>query len=358
MKSIGDTLKEARESKGLTIPQISLDLNISREYLIALEEEQFDNFPAETYLLGFLRNYSEYLGLDVDKNVTLYKNYRISEEPTPLEELVGQQKTVSAIPMRLILIILVLGLLGAGGWYAFQFFFNSVSSAETVAETPEPADFSLDLSSVEWQIHSGDRILVPYKDGELIMNVVLEDNRCRIEISDLPNEDILLFPGDEKTLPGGEGIPVVRMKLIALDGNGALLQVERTDIVAPEEEAGQVDDLIPASTSVGQEAEKILLSGLDEPENFTLNAQFNSYSLFRYKADGGNDVEKYYRDGDRFRLDVDRVLMIWASSAGSVSLSVSGVTIAPGKSGEVLVKLIQWVKNDDGKYDLVLFPVQ
>ena len=63
MKSIGETLREAREQKGATVKQISQDINISKEYLSALEEETFDIFPAETYLLGFLRNYSEYLGL-------------------------------------------------------------------------------------------------------------------------------------------------------------------------------------------------------------------------------------------------------------------------------------------------------
>lgn len=357
MKSIGETLKEAREAKGTTIHQISLDLNISREYLVALEEENFDIFPAETYLLGFLRNYSDYLGLDVDKNISLYRNYKISEEPAPLEELVGTQKT-TVIPVRLILIVLGICVLAGVGWYAFQVLSPRFAASETPVEVYKAVDYSLDLNSAEWQMRTGDRILVPYGDGELVMNLLVEENRCRIKISDLADEDIVLFPGDEKILPGGGGIPVLSLKLFGLDENGAVLQVNRTDVITEQASADDVADTVPSGVNVAEDAEKVLLTDVEDPESFTLSAQFNSYCLFRYQADGEELVEKYYRDGDRIRLDVDRQLMVWASSAGSVSLSVSGVSIAPGKSGEVLVKLIQWVKNDDGKYSLVLFPVQ
>ena len=70
--------------------------------------------------------------------------------------------------------------------------------------------------------------------------------------------------------------------------------------------------------SIKEDAEKTILAGLNKPEDFTLNAQFSSYCLFRYQADGADYVEKYYREGDRIRLDVEKQLMIWGSSAGAV----------------------------------------
>ena len=75
MKSIGEHLKTAREEKGFSFDQVVHDTNISREYIHALEEDNFDFFPAEAYLIGFLRNYSEYLGLDPSKMVGIYKNF-------------------------------------------------------------------------------------------------------------------------------------------------------------------------------------------------------------------------------------------------------------------------------------------
>ena len=87
MEAIGEILKNAREARKLTIKEISKETNISSNYLNALEEEDFDRLPGETYVVGFLRNYAEFLKLDVDEIVNCYKGYKIGESATPLEEL-------------------------------------------------------------------------------------------------------------------------------------------------------------------------------------------------------------------------------------------------------------------------------
>lgn len=64
MASIGEQLKSARESKGVTLEEASRSLKISKKYLEALEGDNFSVFPANIYARGFLKNYSTYLGLD------------------------------------------------------------------------------------------------------------------------------------------------------------------------------------------------------------------------------------------------------------------------------------------------------
>lgn len=61
---IGEQLIEAREERGLTLDSAERDTRISRRYLQALEDERFDIIPAPVYARGFLRSYSQYLGLD------------------------------------------------------------------------------------------------------------------------------------------------------------------------------------------------------------------------------------------------------------------------------------------------------
>jgi transcriptional regulator with XRE-family HTH domain len=87
VEAIGEMLKNAREARKLSIKEISKETNISSNYLTALEEEDFDKLPGETYVVGFLKNYAEYLKLDVDEIVNCYKGYKIGESATPLEEL-------------------------------------------------------------------------------------------------------------------------------------------------------------------------------------------------------------------------------------------------------------------------------
>ena len=50
--------------RGVDFAQAELATKIRGKYLRALEEEQFDVLPAQTYVKGFLRTYAEYLGLD------------------------------------------------------------------------------------------------------------------------------------------------------------------------------------------------------------------------------------------------------------------------------------------------------
>src|SRR5438128_8091647 len=64
MFEIGSSLREARLRQTLDFPEIEQSTKIRGKYLRALEEEQFDLLPAQTYVKGFLRTYAEYLGLD------------------------------------------------------------------------------------------------------------------------------------------------------------------------------------------------------------------------------------------------------------------------------------------------------
>jgi cytoskeleton protein RodZ len=69
---IGNSLREARERQGLAYPEIELATKIRAKYIRALEEEDFTSIPGDAYIRGFLRTYSEYLGLDGDVYVDEY----------------------------------------------------------------------------------------------------------------------------------------------------------------------------------------------------------------------------------------------------------------------------------------------
>lgn len=64
MAGIGESLRNARVVRGLTIEQAAQDTRISARFLEALESEQFDALPAPVYVRGFLRSYANYLRLD------------------------------------------------------------------------------------------------------------------------------------------------------------------------------------------------------------------------------------------------------------------------------------------------------
>ena len=83
MFEIGNSLREARERRGLDFAQAEAATKVRGKYLRALEDEQFALLPAQTYVKGFLRTYAEYLGLDGQLYVDEF-NSRFTREEEPL----------------------------------------------------------------------------------------------------------------------------------------------------------------------------------------------------------------------------------------------------------------------------------
>ena len=94
MFEIGNSLREARLRQNLELTEAELATKIRGKYLRALEDEQFDLLPAETYVKGFLRTYAEWLGLDGQLYVDEYNSrYVTGEDETPYRPRRGGTRT-------------------------------------------------------------------------------------------------------------------------------------------------------------------------------------------------------------------------------------------------------------------------
>ncbi|MFI3258153.1 MAG: helix-turn-helix domain-containing protein, partial [Spirochaetales bacterium] len=96
MESFGTILRNTREEKKLSVETVSRDTTISRNYIEALEDENLSVLPGNTYALGFLRNYSTYLGLDSAYLVKLF-NAKILQETAAPESLLHPKKNYTKI---------------------------------------------------------------------------------------------------------------------------------------------------------------------------------------------------------------------------------------------------------------------
>ena len=80
MFEIGNSLREARLRQGLEFADVERATKIRPKYLRALEHEQFESLPAQTYVKGFLRTYAEFLGLDGQLYVDEYNSRYVTGE--------------------------------------------------------------------------------------------------------------------------------------------------------------------------------------------------------------------------------------------------------------------------------------
>ncbi len=100
MSPLGETLRRARLSKGITIEDAERVTRIPRKYLEALEVENYGILPAPVYARGFLRSYAGYLGLDPGELLPFFPVGHV-EEPK-LENLPEVRQTSSYNPSSLI----------------------------------------------------------------------------------------------------------------------------------------------------------------------------------------------------------------------------------------------------------------
>ena len=116
-RSVGATLRDARERRGWSVADIAQQLRIRPAVLEAMESGRFEKLPNGAYALGFVRSYADFLGLDRDEIAQ-----RVKAEAAALSARteLGFPKplTESRMPSGVVLIVsLVLAVGGYGLWY-------------------------------------------------------------------------------------------------------------------------------------------------------------------------------------------------------------------------------------------------
>jgi len=134
--TVGAMLRAAREERELSIEQISGELRIEPQFLIALEEDSFDGFPAPVFTKGYIKQYGQRVGLDYgDLLAEYYRQVEVRDLPMlasrPIR-LRDEQQIAQWIVVGVILSVLVVGFL----WY--------LSSDAPPVEVISPVEESVD----------------------------------------------------------------------------------------------------------------------------------------------------------------------------------------------------------------------
>src|SRR3712207_4357617 len=81
MSELGERLREARESQGISLSQAAVETRILQRYLVALEDGDYQHLPGDVYARGFIRIYADALGAQADELIELYRRERGMSEP-------------------------------------------------------------------------------------------------------------------------------------------------------------------------------------------------------------------------------------------------------------------------------------
>jgi len=144
---LGQLLLEAREEKALSIAEVEQDTKIRGVLIEALEEDDYEALPAGIYRKGLLRNYAQYLGLDLKEVMTLHGGEEEEEESQVTVAAAGFQPptgmTISSwlfidifLGILIIASVVVVGTLAYNRWFPTSPLASTTPSREGSLASP------------------------------------------------------------------------------------------------------------------------------------------------------------------------------------------------------------------------------
>ena len=360
MESYGALLRTAREEKKLTLEAVERETSISREYLENLENENTEAFHGEAYLVGFLRNYAEYLELDSKKLISLYRNMMIRESPVP-EGLIEKPKPSFVVPLIIggcCAVVLSVILFVYFGVYRKKLI--EKQQAYAISEKVQQKVYELSNQPINTRVYVGDQIVVPAKTGNVVLTVV-SDNNSKLGLS---------------TPVGVQYFELSETRELDIDGDAAIdFVLDVWEISSTEQSRGAEVYVVRKDENQTIEAADNAIIPMQQKANavyttifednraypFTLNASFRKPCVFRYEVDRKNSVENYYTNGDVVTMTANNKVRVWISNGNTLKFQVIAASqtyeLEIGKAGECIVEDIKWIRSDDGRYTLVVEPI-
>jgi cytoskeleton protein RodZ len=114
---VGDALRQRRQQLGLELGDVAASLRIRPAYLEALEQDRLHQLPAPVYVIGFLRSYADYLGLDGGEFVQRFKEASSGLTAKPDLSFSIRLGEESVPRGGALLVAMILAICGYGAWF-------------------------------------------------------------------------------------------------------------------------------------------------------------------------------------------------------------------------------------------------
>jgi cytoskeleton protein RodZ len=135
--TLGERLKEAREAKKYSIAEVAAQLRLTKEIVICLESQDWEQLNGRTYARGYFASYVKFLGLPSDEMLALFNLEYTATEPAinlkPHNEIRDERRFPWFMMGLIAIVLLVL-------WLAYQQWQNTQTALQDDAMTSEARD--------------------------------------------------------------------------------------------------------------------------------------------------------------------------------------------------------------------------
>jgi cytoskeletal protein RodZ len=417
MEALGEYLKEAREKLNLSIDKIADDTHIMKKFIEAIEIEEFTAFPGEAYLKGFLRTYSEYLGIDAEGVIRRYEKIKMIETPTPIEQLIPKPKFNFRPFIVIFVIILILAGIGVGGFFGVKAIITVI--AENQAKAPKPqkvvkkpvadkpektekaekaTDNTADTeeetvaentedNKVQKEAERKQKEKANKKDKnnkqaepEVVKEDITELTEPVTHLAKVKQNAIIKLNINEKeySMKVKQLSPTVvidyadkelyvmkdmphKLDLNADDRNDLELVLNGWDKDFADITIKTIDQTIVSTATVGTmelvgDNPEILVTR-DTPEEISLVINVTAEQFIRYKADDKDSVEDIYAAGATATVRAKSYAIVWLTNSAMASFTFprfENKVYNFNSDRRVEIRLIKWERNGEGKYELIV----
>lgn len=210
METTGEHLKRVRKTCGYSLEDVAHITKINLRYLEAIENEEFSKIPGETFLLGFLRSYARFLGINEKELISNLKERKHKDDTPPdilrPDEGIRQIKIPSRRALRIILplsagaiaLLIIIILFGSSRNTATIQSSNVIKKVDVAPETAEIKHEEISPPAAESTVPSSQPVLLKVSARELAW--------IQVKLNKDEVKEVLLKPGESAMWQGEDKI--------------------------------------------------------------------------------------------------------------------------------------------------------
>ena len=200
-ESLGKYLRKERETRKISLKEVSKKIKVREQFLKAVEEDRHDLLPSPTYVKGFLAAYGKYIGLDPNEIILRYENLLKGEPVIPLEVSPEKKSLWDRKDQWGIVGVIVIGFVVI----YFLFFQPSQPSFEPVSPKPQVKETPPTKPSPS----IAEKPSLPEEKLISLELKAVERTWVSIQVDGQPEKDITLQPGERITYQAMKRIQLV-----------------------------------------------------------------------------------------------------------------------------------------------------
>ena len=190
IENLGEELRMARNKTNLSIDEVASIIKIRKDYLLALEMEDFNALPSGLYSKNYLKKYASFLNIEAKQIDRFLKQLNTElEESEPFPNKMVDKKKFIVFPKIVKNVLISLAVLAF--FFYLLFYFKNLVLAPSLEITHPSSDIKIEESSIEIvgkvdpgsDLSINEQAILPDEDGNFSKLINLKKGMNTILVS-------------------------------------------------------------------------------------------------------------------------------------------------------------------------------